>query len=333
MHLFVNTYGSRVGVSGGRIVVYADGDVVKSYPSNSIESVTLFPGTNITPQLIKVLSEKEKNVFWVDSFGKTYASLIFPKSESIVRKKMQFDLLDNMDFKTGFARKIIDAKINNQTWLLTQVGGCGFSGRQQEINRIRLSLNKADSISTIMGLEGAAARIYFECISEVLPEKWRFTKRTKHPPRDSFSALLSFIYMLLYNEIVAALRFAGFDPDIGIMHSVRDGHHALSSDLMEEFRPILCDRIALEMIRSGLITTEDFSLNDDDSVYLNHNSKKTVIAGFFKEMNSKTEIKKKTGIGQNWKNMIEIQICELLRAISLKNPKAYKPLYESVNDD
>ncbi len=313
-------------MSGGRLIVEAKGEEIGSYPLNNVDCITLFPGTNITPRLIQDLADKKKSVFWVDSFGNTYASVSFPGTESVVRRKAQYAVLDDNMFRTKIAGKIIEAKIANQRWFLEKYGRHGLSARKPIINGILDSVSNATDIDVIMGLEGYAARVYFECISEILPREWGFSKRTKHPPRDCFSALLSFLYMLLYNETVAAIRAADLDPDIGIMHSINEGHHALASDLMEEFRSVVCDSVAYDLVRSSKLSLRDFSTYDNGAVYLNKDASKAVVAAFLAKLNSNAGIKKKAGMGRSWKSVIGIQVNDLLKSLMYADPNLYSPV-------
>ena len=308
-------------------MVEANGDEIASYPCNTVDCITLFPGVNVSPRLIKNLAERKKNVFWVDSLGKTYASVSFPDADNIARRKLQFELTDDYDFRLGFARRNIDSKVACQSRLIEKECGKAAADVCEELSHVRKSIAAAQDISVIMGLEGYAARIYFAALAGVLPKEWGFVKRTKHPPRDCFSALLSFTYMLLYNETVSAIRGAGLDPEIGVMHSLGESHQALASDLMEEFRPLICDRLALRIVRSGELTPRDFTYNGDGSVYMNKDSSKKVIAAFSAEMNANSGVRKTKGRGNAWRDVIAIQVSGLVSAMSAKDPGKYDPVY------
>ena len=48
------------------------------------------------------------------------------------------------------------------------------------------------------------------------------------------NALLSFVYTLLTNQIVAALESVGLDPYVGYLHTERPGRASLALDLIED---------------------------------------------------------------------------------------------------
>jgi CRISPR-associated protein Cas1 len=72
------------------------------------------------------------------------------------------------------------------------------------------------------------------------------------------NALLSFLYALLSSDCQAACEGVGLDPQFGFLHVVRPGRPALALDLMEEFRPVLADRLALNLINRKQIRSEHF---------------------------------------------------------------------------
>jgi len=57
--------------------------------------------------------------------------------------------------------------------------------------------------------------------------------------RDSWNAVLSYLYDILVWELFVVVLAVGFDPDLGFYHQPRYGRPALALDMMEEFRPII----------------------------------------------------------------------------------------------
>jgi CRISPR-associated protein Cas1 len=84
------------------------------------------------------------------------------------------------------------------------------------------------------------------------------TSRNRRPPRDPVNALLSFLYALLTKEMMVTLVGVGFDPYLGFYHQPRYGRPALALDLMEEFRPLVADSVAIGLINNGELRPSDF---------------------------------------------------------------------------
>jgi len=130
---------------------------------------------------------------------------------------------------------------------------------------------RASTIDMVRGYEGAAAAAYFGAWRTALTQPWQFNGRNVHPPREPVNALLSFGYTLALNEVLAAVQTVGLDPYLGSFHVTERGRPSLALDLLEEFRPLLTDRLVFELLRSGALTPAQFERppQQPDAVYLN----------------------------------------------------------------
>ena len=73
---------------------------------------------------------------------------------------------------------------------------------------------------------------------------------------------------LLLNDCRSALETVGLDPQLGYLHVARPGRQSLALDLMEEFRPVLADRLALTLVNRGQLVPDDFESRPGGSVAL-----------------------------------------------------------------
>jgi CRISPR-associated protein Cas1 len=103
-------------------------------------------------------------------------------------------------------------------------------------------LPDAETREEIMGLEGAAARAYFQAWTACVDPAFEFTERNRRPPLDVINSALSFGYAILLSEAASALVATGLDPAIGFLHTDHDGRPSLALDLVEEFRPLVMIR-------------------------------------------------------------------------------------------
>ena len=155
---------------------------------------------------------------------------------------------------------IIRAKIHKQIVVLQR-----FSKRESEekvsnaitnMRKFMTMLDDATSIDEAMGLEGAAAKEYFAAYGSLLPDELAFTKRSRRPPLDLANASLSFLYTVLLGECVTALRAAGLEPGLGVLHSPQGKRPSLALDLLEEFRPLVADQVVLNAARRNRLTSK-----------------------------------------------------------------------------
>jgi CRISPR-associated protein Cas1 len=105
--------------------------------------------------------------------------------------------------------------------------------------RVRVLAHYSRSLNEVLGVEGSAARDYFQGLDLLAPGV--APGRTRRPPQDPANCVLSFGYGMLRVAVQGALEQVGLDPYLGYLHGIRPGKPALALDLMEEFRPLLVD--------------------------------------------------------------------------------------------
>ena len=138
-------------------------------------------------------------------------------------------------------------------------------------------------VETLRGLEGEAAFVYFSIFNQLILVDhllFAFNGRSRRPPRDRVNALLSFFYALLGHDCRSALESHGLDPQVGFLHTDRPGRASLALDLMEELRPVLADRLALNLINRRQIASDDFIVEDAGAVRLTEDARKKVLVAW-----------------------------------------------------
>ncbi len=142
------------------------------------------------------------------------------------------------------------------------------------------TLGRVDTLDAARGCEGDAARVYFEAFSHMIRqqrEAFCMNERTRRPPQDPLNALLSFLYSVLTHDVAAALEGVGLDPAVGYLHVDRPGRLSLALDLVEEFRPLLCDRLALALINLRQVQSGGFTSQPGGAAVMDATTRKTVL--------------------------------------------------------
>lgn len=144
----------------------------------------------------------------------------------------------------------------------------------------RHTLVKATSRSQLLGIEGIAAQSYWGAYEALLPAEIGFGGRARRPPPDVVNATLGYAYAVLLGEAVTALGIAGLDPACGLLHVDDFKRPNLGLDLMEEMRPVIVDRVVLELFRNKTLTVN--SGRDDSAhkggVLLTENGRRALLA-------------------------------------------------------
>jgi CRISPR-associated protein Cas1 len=145
------------------------------------------------------------------------------------------------------------------------------------------ALGRSENADAARGHEGDAARVYFGAFSRMVRQNrdaFRLDGRTRRPPLDRMNALLSFLYGLLLADCSSAAAAAGLDPAVGFLHVDRPGRPGLALDLMEEFRPLMADRLALALVNRQQVKPDGFEFRDGGAVSMTEATRRVVVAAY-----------------------------------------------------
>lgn len=134
------------------------------------------------------------------------------------------------------ARKLIQAKLNNFAALATAAGDDKTAGRIRESAR---QAGAASSLETLRGIEGNAARIWYESLTPLLGNGFRMRHRIAPDASDPVNVMLNLGHTMLHRHAITAIRAAGLSPAIGFLHVSRARFPALAADLQEPFRHLV----------------------------------------------------------------------------------------------
>lgn len=180
---------------------------------------------------------------------------------------------------------MIGAKIKNQGYLLKNLAKkrnnerlLGQAGRiMSQAEKIKERAEGwgyiEEARESLFGIEGEASRIYFQALSNILPEAVYSGTRTKRPPGDLFNAMLSYGYGILYTEVEKACVLSGLNPYMGFLHTDLPGKPSLALDLIEEFRQPIVDRAVLNLVTKKIVTENDLK-PVEGGFYLNQSGRR-----------------------------------------------------------
>ena len=152
-------------------------------------------------------------------------------------------------------------------------------GKVLDSSSVLESIKKAKSTQRLLGIEGSFSNKYFRQYFKLFSKSLHLGKRSKQPPLDPVNAMLSFVYMMVYNLITVHLLSLGFEPAIGFMHQPFRGHNALASDFIELFRADI-NEFVFGLFDSKKLTGFDFTKNS--GVYLKYEARRRVWNDFQK---------------------------------------------------
>jgi CRISPR-associated protein Cas1 len=266
--LYVQSPGAKVGRSGAELTVQTrDGDK-RSVRITDTSHVAVFGAVQISTQAIQELADRGIAIAYLSSGGWFYALTRGMDHKNVDLRRRQFAVAASPEPSLQLARRFVGGKIRNCRTLLRRNATDPPARVLGRLKELVARAEAATSLETLLGLEGTAARLYFEAYGALLrpPEpagdssamSFDFDGRNRRPPRDPVNALLSLGYALLAKDVTIALQAIGFDPYLGFYHQPRYGRPALALDLMEEFRPLVVDSVVLSIINTGAIKRSDF---------------------------------------------------------------------------
>lgn len=289
--LYVQTQGACLRLDHDTLKVEVEAKIVLQVPLHHLGALVLFGNIMVTPALIGRCATDGRSLTWMSRGGRFQGRLEGPVSGNVLLRRAQHAALGQAERSLGIARNLVAGKLKNLRSSLLRSARDADSAQDEDPLRtaaavlavILRQLPAAADLDTLRGREGEASRQYFQVFGHMIladRQVFSFGGRNRRPPLDPVNALLSFLYAMLLSDCVAAAQGVGLDPQVGFMHALRSGRPALGLDLMEEFRPVLADRLALTLINRHQITAEDFSRRPGGAVLLNDPGRKKVVVAY-----------------------------------------------------
>ena len=260
-YLYVCEQGASIGLADNRFQIKCRDGMVKSIPAEALEVIEVFGKVQITKQCIEECLKRGVNILYYSTNGAYYGRLISTNHVNVQRQRLQAERTKDLDFRIAFSKRLIDAKIRNQIVVMRRYARHGNYNVERsvvEMQNMYKKLENAKSIEQVMGYEGTAAKTYFRELGRMIDPQFAFSGRTRRPPKDPFNSLISLGYSIILNEFYGKIEGKGLNPYFGVMHSDHEKHPTLASDLMEEWRAVLIDSLALSMLNGHELCKDDF---------------------------------------------------------------------------
>ncbi|MDM8538263.1 CRISPR-associated endonuclease Cas1 [Desulfobacterales bacterium HSG17] len=253
-----------------RILLKKGGKVIKEIPILDLKRILIFGNNQISMELMSFLAEKGIEVAFLKMNGRFKFRLVPDTSKNIYLRMAQHHHYQTPAFRFSLAKSFVKAKlINQRNFLIRYQRNQPETDISNAVDTIKKSISNLDDKSTIdevMGAEGFASTVYFKAYGKLLLNGFKFYKREYYPPPDPVNALLSFGYMLIFNELKGLLEACGFDVFLGFLHSTRYGRESLASDMIEELRSPVVDRLVIYLINKGAIKLSQFRETEKNGV-------------------------------------------------------------------
>lgn len=326
-YLYINENGANISVEESYVkVAYKDG-LMKKIPIETLDSIQIFSKANMTTPCTIECMKREIVVAYYSKSGSYFGRLESTGHINVERQRQQCRLY-NTDFSLNLGKKIISAKIHNQKVILKRYLRNSRKTLDEEIKMLKIQEEKvccAKNVNQIMGYEGIAARYYFQGLSQLIDKQFAFTGRNRRPPKDEFNSMISLGYSILMNEYYGKIVAHGLNPYFGFIHSDKERHPILVSDLIEEWRAVIVDSLVMSLINGHEILKEHFAYGiDNPGIYLTTDGMKIFLNKYDKKI--RTEVKYyEDESSMPFRRAMDIQIGKLVHAIEDEDITLYEP--------
>ena len=327
--LYLLEQGLAISKEGERPVVSRDAAEVSEIPVRKLDQLVLQGNCMVSTAALRLLAENDIGVYFADWRGQCWGALDAFDRRSTELNALQFGRAQDGGLALGISRAIVAGKIANCRLVLRRYARnhelVDAELRDMKQAAMQQAAECAETLDAVRGHEGMAARIYFSALGDLLPAIWQFDKRSRHPPHDPVNAMLSYGYAVLFANIKTLVQRRGLDPHVGNLHALRDGHAALVSDLMEEFRPLVVDATVLQLIFKQSIKPEDFVLDDQAELpcRLTDEGRKKLIHALEEKFNAPLA-HPLNGQRADWRRLMQYQVWHYARVLQGED-ESYQP--------
>ena len=235
-------------------------------PKETVESIAIFGNSQMRTQCTHYCLMKGIHVNYFSKRGAYFGRLISTGHVNVRRQKQQIFLSEEKSFPVELSKRIIEAKINNQIVLVKRyLRNLELNENEAifQMKNAKRKLESANTVEQIMGYEGIASRYYFQILSDMVEEEFKFNGRSRRPPKDPFNSMLSLGYTLLMYELYGEIENRGLNPYVGFLHQDRENHPTLASDMMEEWRAVIVDSAVMSLVQGHEISSQNFRVDEE----------------------------------------------------------------------
>jgi CRISPR-associated protein Cas1 len=289
--LYVQTPRSYLHLNHETLKVKTENEVRLQVPLLQLGAIYCIGDVGISTALLHRCAADGRSVVFLSASGRFQCRVEGPVSGNVLLRQAQHAPLGDPHRTLTLARTFVAAKVQNTRQVLLRGAREALNSDDpaplQDLARHIAdqlpNLETVADLDAVRGIEGDVARRYFKVFSQLVREDregFAMNGRTRRPPLDRMNCLLSFLYALVTADCVAAVEGVGLDPQVGFLHALWRGRPAMALDLVEEFRAILADRLALTLVNRRQLNRTDFEERPGGAVTLTEPARKTVLVAY-----------------------------------------------------
>lgn len=265
-NLVVSEPGTFLGKNAGSVVIKRERRKTREVRFSDLDCITLpSHGVSLSSDLITHCARNGIPLLVSGATGNVNALLTAPRFPDGDVGLNQIRAIDRVTPAIELAKEFIRGKISNQQNVIKSFGKyhsrtmptltnaiAEFDVKIKDLVKSLRSIVPDGDLSSqrekILGLEGTAARRYWELFSLMIPQEIEFPGRIRHGATDLVNSLLNYGYAVLSSRVELAILKSGLLPNVGFLHAAQPGKPVLAFDLIEEFRAAVVDRSVITIL-------------------------------------------------------------------------------------
>lgn len=322
MDIYLTEFGSKLRKSGEAFCI-TNSKGEHYFSPNQVECFIIEDKISVSSDALQLAINNDIPIILSDKLGNVIGKVWqykFGSNAKIRRKQLEFF---QTEVGSELGKEWIIKKLRNQINHLEKLSSRRkITTYSQDLIKMNELIDKLSNLNgtpsqireNLMGYEGNISKIYFKCISELLPEKWKFKEREHQGAKTPYNIVLNYLYGILYSKVEHALIIAGLDPFIGIFHTDNYNKASLLFDFIEQFRFLALEQVTT-LFSKGIIQQNFFLEKEDKSVILAPAKKYVIVQEFYKTLERNGSLSNKKNYTH--KNLIKLEARNL--ATSLMN--------------
>lgn len=264
--LYVDRRDTLLSIDGERLLMQLP-DIRRplSLPLDQLQTVVLSATVQLTSRVLLKFAQLGIGLVVLNPRdADNYVLSLAQRHGHVARRIGQYAISTQALGRLAYAKTLVQSRLLHQIRLLRRwvhghpAASFRLHRAAKDIAEMCRQCDVAQTIASLRGLEGSAARLFFAGMGDVLPEWTQFTGRNRRPPKDAVNVLLSLTYTMVHAEAVRALCGAGLDPMLGFYHEAGYGRDSLTCDLTELLRA-RAEQWVMQLIHQQTLRQSHFS--------------------------------------------------------------------------
>lgn len=295
-------------------------------PTEVTEHINIYSQIIFSSNFFNTLNQNNIKVSLFDQYDYYIGSFIpvnHHKSASILIKQVE-NYIDKSK-RLELAKKIIDSGTTN---IITNLKYYNKRNDDIQLDKIiddlkicKQEMKTANTLEILLLQEARMRELYYSSYNIILNnQEFKFTKRTRRPPKDALNAMISFGNTLIYQKIANEIYKTKLDIRISYLHSATRRYENLNLDISEIIKPVLVDKVIFSLINKRIIDAKVHFEKRNNGVFLNKEGKYIFIEQLNKKLNSTITINDKK---VSYQEILQQEVLKLLRYF--KYNEEYEP--------